>query len=62
MAKMPTAKEVLSDPKFGEQKGFFKELFSGLLEEMQAENEEKKIKKPKESTNIFDAIFGGNDE
>lgn len=56
--KMPTAKEVLTDPKFSEQKGFFKELFGGLVEEMRDE-EKKKRKSEDDGANLWDTIFGG---
>lgn len=61
MAKI-TAKEFLSDPKYSEQKGLFKEIFSGLAEEMREENKKGKRKSSDETTNIFDEIFGSKDE
>lgn len=60
MAKIPSAKEVLTDPKYTEQKGFFKELFSGLVEEMRDEEKKAGKKGKKVDTNIFDDLFGGN--
>jgi hypothetical protein len=60
MAKAPTAKEILTDPKYTEQKGFLKELISGLAEEMQAESKKKPAKKSE--VNLFDSLFGGSSE
>jgi len=57
--KMPSAKEILTDPKYTEQKGFFKELLTGLGDEIVAE---KKKGKKKEEPNIFDSMFGGADD
>lgn len=60
MAKAPTAKEILTDPKYTEQKGFLKELISGIAEEMQAESKKKSPKKS--DVNLFDSLFGGSTE
>jgi len=58
--KMPTAKEILTDPKYNEQKGFFKELLSGLGDEIVAEK--KKGKKKSDDVNMWDAMFGGDSD
>lgn len=56
MEKTPTAKEFLNDPKFGEQKGFLKEIMLGIAEEVRQEKLPKK--KGESSANLFDIIFG----
>lgn len=59
MPKRPTAKEFLSDPKYGEEKGFLKEIFLGMAEEIRAEKGSGKKKNTDEETSIFDDLFGG---
>lgn len=58
--KLPTAKELLTDPKYGEQKGFFKEIMLGLAEEIQTEENAKKKRKTDNDAgeNFFDLFFG----
>jgi hypothetical protein len=63
MAKIPTAKDFLSDPKYGEQKGFFRDIMLGIAEEERAQKPPKKKSiNSEDSGNIFDAIFGGSEE
>jgi hypothetical protein len=62
MAKTPTAKEFLTDPKFGEQKGFLKDIITGIAEEMREERKVKPKKKDDSGGNLFDSIFGSDDE
>lgn len=56
----PTAKEILTDPKYGEQKGFFKEIMLGVAEEIQTEIKKKNPKA--DDVNFFDWMFGRIDK
>lgn len=61
MAKRPTPEEFLNDPKYADDKGFFKSIFAGLAAEMEVEIKSKGKGKQKEGDddeNIFDSIFG----
>lgn len=52
----PKAEEILTDPKYADQKSFLKTMMKGLAKEL---HEEAQQENPEEETNLWDFMFGG---